>query len=230
MKEQSLYGQPRLVVGHQVKKLRAHGNVPASVYGRNVKSASLTLEIKKFLELYAQVGETKVIDLVIGSEKRPVLIHHVQRHPVDGRILHVEFLQVDLKQKVKTRVPIILDGQSPAVTSHEGVLLTLLDEIEVEALPRELPEKIHVDLAGLTAVGNEVKVSDISITTGVEILTDVDAVVVRIGALITREAEKEAAVEEAAAAATAVSATAPAATTPGESPKEPLVETENKPQ
>lgn len=215
MKEQLLQAESRLVTGHQVKKLRAGGKVPASVYGRNVKSVSLTLEVKRFLELYAKSGETGVIDLVVGEEKRPVLVHYVQRHPVDGHILHVEFLQVDLKQKVKARVPVVLDGQSPVVTNREGVLLTLLDEIEVEALPKELPEKIHVDLAPLAAVGHEVKVSDLSIPTGVEVLTDADTVVVRIGALITREAEKEAAVEAAAAAATAATtAAAPVSSAP----------------
>jgi len=216
MKEHVLQVEARSVTGHQVKKLRAVGKVPASVYGRHVESVSLTVDAKAFLEVYAKVGETGVIDLALGLEKRPVLVHHVQVHPVDGALLHVEFLQVDLKQKVKAHVPLVLEGESPAVLNGEGVLLTLIDELEVEALPRELPEKIAVNITILVVVGDELKVSNIAVPIGVEVLTEEDVVVVRVGARISKEAEAQAAAEAAASAAASTAAEGAAVPAAGE--------------
>lgn len=215
MKEQKLQAEERVVTGHQVKKLRAVGKVPASIYGRNTKSASIAIDIKTFLEVYKIAGETGLIDLALGSEIRPVLVHHVQVHPVDGALLHVEFLQVDLKQKVKAHVPVVFEGEAPAVANGEGVLLTLIDEVEVEALPKELPENIGLDVTVLSAVGSELKVSDIKVPSGVDVLTESDVVIVRVGALISKQAEVQAAAEAASAAAANVTAEGAAAPTTG---------------
>ena len=159
---------------------------------------------------------------------RPVLVHTLQKDPVSNQLLHIEFHQVDLKEKVHAKVPIELMGDAPAVIGKLGVLLTLLDEVDVEALPMDLPEKLTVDVSILKEVNQEVMVGELTIPTGVTILTDKDQSVVRVGALISKEAEAEAAAEavaKAAAAAEAAAATptpteaaAPAAETPAAEP------------
>lgn len=208
MKTYRLKAQPRELTGRKVKQLRLKGLLPATVYGRNVKSVSVQLGTDEFSTVYQQTGESSLIDLALDKDVRPVLIHNVQKHPVSGAPVHVEFFQVDLKEKVRTNVPLVIVGEPPAVTDKTGVLLSIMDAVEVEALPRELPEKIEVDVTGLGAVGQEITVGDLKAASGVTIMTDGNLTVVKIGALVSKEAEAEAAAEEAAKAAAAAQAPA----------------------
>ncbi|MFZ5845526.1 MAG: 50S ribosomal protein L25 [Patescibacteria group bacterium] len=211
MKKHILSAQKRNLFGHKVKKLRAQGLIPATVYGKKIKSQPLTVSQADFLKVYQAAGETGLVELKTNGEMRPVLIHHVQIDPVNDRTLHIEFFQVDLKEKVRTRVPLEFVGESAAVAQKQGVLLTVLDEAEVEALPSDLPEKIRVDIAQLAQVDQELKAGELKIPSGVTLLTDRNLTVVKIGPLITKEAEAEAAAEAAAAAAAAVEEAAEAA-------------------
>lgn len=210
MKTHTLSAQKRELIGRKVKALRAKGQIPGTVYGKDVKSLSVAVSGDAFTKIYSQAGETGLVELSVGGEVRPVLIHTVQKDAVSGAALHVEFYQVNLKQKVKTNVPLELIGDAPAVIGKVGVLLTLVDEVEVEALPTDLPEKLMVDVTKLADIGQEVKVADISVPKGVTMLTAVDQSVVRVGALISKEAEAQAAAEAAAAAAAAAESAAAA--------------------
>jgi len=224
MKKHVLSAQKRSIVGRKVKNLRAKGEIPGTVYGKDIKSISITVAKDAFIKVYAEAGETGLVELTIGSNTKPVLIHTVQKGAVKGEILHVEFYQVNLKQKVKTNVPLEFTGEAPAVLQKVGVLLTLLDEVEVEALPTDLPEKLSVDVSKLDKVDAEVKVGDLSIPKEVTVLTNADQAVVRVGALISKEAETQAAVEAAEAVAKAAAA-APAAVPPESGGTAPVVET-----
>lgn len=210
MKKYSLTATSRDIVGRKVKQLRAQGQIPGTVYGKNVKSVSVAVADSAFDKVYKEAGETGLVELVVGKDLRPVLVHTLQRDPVTNRVLHVEFHQVDLKEKVRTNVPLELSGDAPAVIGKVGVLLTLIDEVEVEALPADLPEKLIVDVSKLAEVDQEVKVGELKIPAGVTVLTAKDQSVVRVGALISKEAEAEAAAEAAAAAAAAAEAAAAA--------------------
>lgn len=211
MKKHSLTATVRTQVGRKVKVLRKEGKLPATVYGKDIKSASITVTGDAFTKVYAQAGETGLIELHVDKDTRHVLVHNVQVDPVTNAKLHVEFHQVDLKEKVHAKIPVEIVGEAPAVAQKLGVLLTVLNDIEVEALPTELPEKIEVDVTKLAEVDQEVKVSDISVSSGVTVLTDAGLTIVKVGHLVTKEAETLAAAEAAAAtAAAAASAEAPA--------------------
>ncbi len=218
MKKYSLTAQPRSVVGRKVKQLRAQGQIPGTVYGKNVKSVSVAVGVAAFDKIYKEAGETGLVELAVGKDLRPVLVHMIQRHPVTNHVLHVEFHQVNLKEKVHTKVPLVLTGDAPAVVGKVGVLLTLIDEVEVEALPTDLPEKLNVDVSKLAEVNQEVNVGDLKVPAGVTVLTAKDQSVVRVGALISKEAEAEAAAEAAAAAAAAAEAAAAATPAAGAPP------------
>jgi len=221
MKKYLLTAQKRTVVGRKVKALRKTGELPATVYGKKVKSISLSVSRDAFLSVYKEAGETGLIELSVGDGTRPVLVNTLQVDPVTSAPLHVEFHQVDLKEKVHAKVPVELTGESPAVAQKLGVLLTVLDEIEVEALPAELPEKIHVDVAALAEVNQELTVEKLSIPPGVTVLTEGGLVVVKVGPLITKEAEAQAAADAAAAAQAAAATAAAAEPAPGaEAPAE----------
>ncbi|HCM37372.1 MAG: 50S ribosomal protein L25 [Candidatus Gottesmanbacteria bacterium GW2011_GWB1_43_11] len=238
MKQIPLTASKRTLVGRKVKQLRQLGRLPANIYGNQVPSVAVEVNLKDFTAVFKQVGETGLVELTVDNEKRPVLIKNVQIHPATQAPLHVEFYQVDLKQKVKAKVPVELTGQAPAVDQKLGVLLTLLDEIEVETLPADLPEKLTVDVGKLAQVGNTIKVKDVSLPTGVTAITLPGAEVVKIGELVTKEAQAQAEAEAAAkaqaqaetaaAAPTAVApgATPQAATPTAETPKTPPAKTE----
>lgn len=217
MKKLKLEIEKRKITGRKVKNLRRQGILPANIYGKNVKSLAVQLPLKDFDRVLKEVGETGLLELsVAGEEKaRPVLIHNVQLDPVTSQPLHTDFFQVDLKEKVTTMVPLEIVGEAPAVKDKKGVLLTTLNEVEVEALPADLPEKIEVDTSHLFEVNQEVKVADLKIPTGVTILTDSGLIACKIGSLVTTQMEAEIKKEEAAAAEVAVEA-APAAE--GEAP------------
>lgn len=217
MKKYSLPAVKRNLLGRKVKKLRKAGEIPATVYGKKVASISLTVNAEAFDHVYAEAGETGLIELAVAGSVRHVLIHHVQKHPVTGEVLHVEFHQVDLKEKVHAKVPIVLVGESSAVSEKRGVLLSILDEVEVEALPTDLVDKIEVDVTPLSDVGQEVKVSDLTIPVGLTVLSDAELTIVKIGSLITKEAASEVAAEAAKAAeAAAETQSADVAATPAD--------------
>lgn len=210
-KTYSIQAQARTVVGRKVKFLRKDGLLPASIYGKKIPSVSITVPVDVFTKMYALAGETGLIDLTLEGKVRPVLVHNVQKHAVSEAFLHVEFYQVDLKEKVHASVPLEFIGVSEAVEQKVGVLLTILDEVEVEALPRDLPEHIDVDVTTLKEVGQELKVSGLPVLSGVTILADPLLTVVKVGSLVSKEAQAEAqaeAVESAAAAATETEADA----------------------
>jgi len=201
MKALTLNVKKRDVFGKKVKTLRKGGMLPATIYGKGVKSMSVSCDTKVFKSVYEEAGETGLVELVIDSSKgnkRPVLIHNIAKDPVTNSFLHVEFRQVDLKQKVQASVPLVHVNEAPAVTQRLGVLLTLVTTINVEALPTDLPENITVDLTSLKEEGDEIMVSSLSIPKGVTILEEKEVSIVRVAPLVTKEAEKQAEEDEAA--------------------------------
>lgn len=200
MKKHTLNVVKRDIKAIKAATLRREGSVPATVYGKKVESVSLSVKLSDFIHVYGEAKETGLIELHIGGSVHPVLIHHVQRNPVKDVILHVEFHQVDLKEKVRANIPLVLIGEAPAVSQKLGVVLSLLSEVEVEALPTDLPEKLDVDVSHLSAVDEELKVSDIQMPASVTLLTDSAVVVAKIGELVSKAAEEQAAADAAASA------------------------------
>lgn len=210
MQKHTLKAEKRIIEGKKVNKLRLQGLLPANVYGKDIKSESLQVNLKDFEKTYLEAGETGIVEL-ITDEKEPktTLIRNVQKDPVTGHPLHIDFYNVSLKEKIKVNVPVVQIGESKAVMDKVGALLQPLSEIEVEALPTDLPENIEVDVSALSEVDQEIKVKDLKVSAGVEVLTDPEEIVIKVGSLISEEAKKLAE-EEAAAKAAAEAAAAPA--------------------
>ena len=203
MSKYTLSANIRTIVGKRVRTLRAQNVLPATVYGKTTKPVTISIKLSDFQKLYSVAGETGLIELAIEKYIHPVLIHTVQLHPVTRAILHVEFHEVDLKVKVHADVPVECIGVPQAVKDKLGVLLTLIDHIEVEALPTKLPEKITIDISHLAAVDEQVTVQDLNVPTDISILTDGAVIVAKIGAFVVeKEPEPVTPTEEAAAAPT----------------------------
>lgn len=184
-----LKAETRTLTGRKVKKLRVSGQIPANVFGKQIKSISVQIAAPDFNKIYAVVGESTLVYLEVAGENeaRPVLVREVSHHPVTGLVLHVDFNQVNLKEKVTAPVEIELVGESPAELEKLGILVQQLDEIEVEALPTDMPEKLEVSVAELKAVDDAILVKDIKVGNDVSIKSDPEAIVARIEALAKEE-------------------------------------------
>jgi large subunit ribosomal protein L25 len=173
----------REIKGRKVKALRRQGLIPANIFGKKTDSVAIHVKAADFIRLFSEVGETTLVDIKIEAENspRPVLIVNVQHHPVTSAPIHIDFHQVSLKEKVTANIPVEIIGESPAVKDLGGVLLTALNEIEVEALPTDLPEKIEVDISHLSAIGDSIAVKDIKVDSNkITVVTGADETVVNI--------------------------------------------------
>lgn len=177
MEKITLKAKVRKDVGRKVKLLRKKGILPANIYGKKIKSESIQIDLKEFLDTYKKVGDTGLFYI----NERPVLVANIQKNPVSDVILHVDFHQVDLKEKVEAQVPVELIGESPAEKQSIGTVVQYLKEIEVEALPTDLPDKFEIDISKLSEVDQMVHVKDLKIDKAkIEVKTDLEEILVKV--------------------------------------------------
>lgn len=153
----------RSVVGRKVKRLRKEGILPANIYGKGVKSQTIEVDFSQFIKLSKEAGESTLVNVDLAGKKLPALIHNTQIDPITEMPKHVDFLQVNLKEKVTADVPVELVGESPAEKQGLGTVVQYIDEIEVEALPADLPEKFEVNLESLSNLDDSIQVKDIKV-------------------------------------------------------------------
>lgn len=157
---------------------RKSGRVPAVLYGKNVPSRSLSVPFLEFSRAYRAAGENTLIELSLPTGKPlNTLIYEVQRDPLSGAFLHIDFYQVRMDEKVEASVPIVFTGDSPAVRGLGGVLIKALDEVEVSCLPGNIPHEFSVDISILATFDDQIRVSDISVPEGVQMVSDAETTV-----------------------------------------------------
>lgn len=181
MSKSILKAEKRTIEGRKVKTLRKDGILPGNISGKKIKSQSVQVVLKDFEKLYKEIGETGLLTLQVGTDEKPVLIHNLQLSPVSDEPVHVDFLQVDLKEKVEADIPVELVGESPAEKQAIGTVVQHINEIKVEALPTDLPEKFEVDVTELTEVDQSIFVKDLKYDKSkVEIKDDLEAIVTKV--------------------------------------------------
>ena len=194
-----LKASKRDVIGKQVKALRREGKLPAVLYGRHVdQPLAILLEQKEAATALARVSSSSLVTIDVDGTEYPALVREKQRDFIKNRLLHVDFLAVSLTEKLTAWVGIELAGVSLAVKDYNAILVTGLDEIEVECLPADLPEKIVVDIAALDKVGASIHVGDLVVSEKIKILSSPTEMLV-----IATAAKVEEVVEVAVAATTA---------------------------
>ena len=172
---------PRDVLGKKVKALRRQGVTPANIYGSHVDSQSIQLSTEELRHVIKTAGRNDIVYLRLdGDDPRPTFVRDIQQNPITDAILHVDFLQISLREKVKADVPIHLVGLAPAVDTLGGILMHGLDHVSVEALPTEVPSFIEVDVTSLAEINAALHVSDVPVPDGVTILTDVEQVIAKV--------------------------------------------------
>jgi len=172
---------PRAVLGKKVKVLRRQGVTPANIYGSHVESQSIQVSTEELRHVLKTAGRNDIVYLRLdGDEPRPTFVRDVQQNPVTDAILHVDFLQISLREKVKADVPLHLVGMAPAVDTYQGILMHGLDHVTVEALPTEVPSFIEVDVTTLAEINQALHVSDVPVPEGVTMLTDLEQVIAKV--------------------------------------------------
>lgn len=172
-----LSAKTREITGKKVRALRREGLVPAELYGHGLKNMHLTVPAKEFSKIYKEAGTTTIINLVVGTEKKPALVYDVKRDYLTGDVEHVDFYQVRMDEKITAKVPLEFIGDAPAVKAYGAVLNKSMTEIEVEALPKDLPHSLTVDLSMLTELNKSVYVRDVALPRGVKVLVDAETAV-----------------------------------------------------
>jgi large subunit ribosomal protein L25 len=192
---------PRPVLGKKVKRLRREGIIPANVYGRALDSVAIQVVRDDLVRVVRTAGRNEIIYLRLdGEEPRPTFVRQIQLNPVTDAILHVDFYQISLAEKVRMEVPVALVGTAPAEQTHGGTLLHSLDSITVEGLPTDIPSVIEVDVSGLEEIDAAIHVAELSVPGEVTVLSDPDVVVAKIAPPhVEKEVEEEVAEEEEAA-------------------------------
>lgn len=178
--ELELKAQLREETGNKLKSLREEGFVPAVVYGSGHKSVSVKVNYEEFRKIFDQSGESTLVKLKIGNEIKNVLIHEISKDPVSGRFTHVDFYHVKMDKIIKAEVPLLFEGEAPAVKNLEGVLVKAINHIEVEALPKDLPHEIKVDISILDAFDKHIRAKDLILPQGVKIDLDSEEVIVSV--------------------------------------------------
>jgi large subunit ribosomal protein L25 len=172
---------PREVLGKKVKALRRQGLTPANIYGHNVESQAIQVATEELKHVLKSAGRNDIVYLRLdGDDPRPTFVRDVQQHPVTDAIQHIDFLQISLREKVRTDVPIHLTGLSPAVDTYGGILMHGLDHVTVEALPTEVPSFLEIDVSPLTEINQALHVSDLDLPDEVTLLTDPEQVVAKV--------------------------------------------------
>jgi large subunit ribosomal protein L25 len=179
-----------------VRRLRQAGTLPANLTGRKQEAEAIQVDAHEFEKLLKTHGRTTIIRLTVApsSQTQNAVVGRVSRHPISGAIEHIDFRHVLMNEAMRARVPLHVVGESPAVKAREGILLHLLNDLEVEALPANLPEAIEVDVSSLDAVDAAVHVKDLPLPANVKVITDGEEPVIKV-------TQTRAAIEEEAAAA-----------------------------
>ncbi len=188
----SLQAEKRDIFGKKLAGLRTQGKLPVVMYGPKEKNGSYTVDAKEFLAVWRKAGESSIVSFVVGGEEKDVLIHEVNLDPLSDMPVHADLYAIEKGKAIRVSVPLTFTGLAPAVKTLAGVLVKVLHEVEVEAMPRNLPHDLTVDVSSLSTFEDHVLVKDIALPEGVTILEPAQDEIVALVAPPKEEKEEEA--------------------------------------
>lgn len=202
----------REMMGKAAKHVRRSGLIPANIYGHKEESQAVQVDALAFEALRRAHKTSGIIALRMdgNSKVQTALVRHIQRNPVNGKILHIDFFRVSLTDRITVKVPLHFVGEAPGVKDEDGVLLHLVDALEVECAAQDIVNAFEVDVTSLAHIDDVLHASDVSLPQGFNLITDPEEPIAKVAA--TRAEKAEEAEEAAEAAATAEPAAAPAET------------------
>jgi large subunit ribosomal protein L25 len=192
MEEIVLLANHRKVIGKQVKALRRENKLPAIVYGRNIEPLPIEMDLKETSRTLLKLSPSALVVIDVDGERHYALVREKQRNPITGIIRHVDFQAVLLTDRVRADVNLVFVGTSPAVQNDYGILVTELEQLHIECLPTDLPDRIEVDISVLDEIGSSIIVKDLVLPQGVDVVNDLNDLVV----VVTTPAAEEVLVTE----------------------------------
>jgi len=184
--------EKRNVVGKQVKALRRQGILPGVIYGRHIEAFPIQMDAHNAALILDKLTASSLITIDVDGEKFSVLMRDRQRDVIFGDLLHVDFLVVSLTEKLRATIELKLVGEAPVADNPEVVVTQVLNDIEIEAFPQDLPEVIEVDISTLETVDDEITVADLDLGENIAILTDPNETIVSVGYVAQEEVAEEA--------------------------------------
>ena len=197
MEKYEIEAQDREVIGKKVKALRREGLLPAIIYGSGIDPMPITLNTKDVRQILSVIGANTLVTIKLGKKEHLVLVRDIQREVIRRDLLHMDFQAVSLEESITSTVPIVLVGVAPVVKEFEALLITNMEDIQIEAKAKDLPDTISVDISTLLEIGDNILVKDLVISGDVTVLDDPEDVVV-VATLPILMAELEELVEEGA--------------------------------
>lgn len=181
----------RPVTGKKVGALRREGKLPAVLYGYKVEATPILLDHREASRILAPLSKSHIVIIALDGKEHSVLVREKQKDYLKNSLIHVDFQVVSMTEKIRTNVPIVLEGVSSAVKDYNGVVVSNLTEVEVEALPGDLPESFVINIARLASLGDSILVSDLEHAGNVTILTPQEEVVVNVTGTAAEESAEE---------------------------------------
>jgi large subunit ribosomal protein L25 len=211
----------REILGKKVKHLRRQGITPVHVFGHGIESLALQCDTRELELVLSQAGLTRLINLKLAKEKKPriAVVREFDRDWRKGELVHVDFYQVKMEEKIRLEIPVVLLGEAPALKAKTNMLDHELGTFTVECLPAKIPDRIEVDISSLTELDQAIRVKDITLDKDITVLNNPDLVVAKIS-LRPVEKVEEKVVEEVVEAEAEAKAKAEVAEEAAEAPKE----------
>jgi len=184
--------------GRKARVLKDAGRIPAIVYGHKVKNVMIDVDYREFQKVYSQAGESSLIELTIegDAEKKIVFVHDYQKNPVTDQFIHIDFFETSAKEEVEVMIPLVLEGTALAVKDLGGTLIKNMSELEVKALPQNIPHEIKVSIDSLKTFEDNITVKDLILPKDVKISAKPDEIVVSVAEPSKIEEELAEAIEE----------------------------------
>ena len=219
MEQIELHVVTRELMGKKSRFLRRQGITPVHLFGYDTEPMALQCETLQLKQVLKTAGKTKLVGLRVDKHRKPrnVVVREVQKNALSGELVHVDFFQVSMEEKIKVEVPVVLVGEALALKSKTNMMVRELAAVEIECLPDRIPESIQVDISGLVEDDQSIQVKDLVLGEGVVALSNPEQVIVRIAPLKIEKVEEKPVVAEAVAEGAEGAEAAPAAEgAPGE--------------
>jgi large subunit ribosomal protein L25 len=190
MEKVVLKASPRTSTGRHVRALRRTGQLPGVLYGHNVEPIIISLDAREATKVLVRLSSSSLVTIDLDGKEYPSLVREKQMNYIKRNLIHVDFQVVSLTEKIRAYVSIVLTGNSPAVKDFNAMLINGLNELEVEAFPQDLPEKVEVDISALVKIGDGIHVRDVVLSDKVTVMSTADEMIVLATAPAKEEVEE----------------------------------------
>lgn len=194
MEKIAIQAEERKLKGKKVKQIRSEGKLPAVIYGKDIDTIPIAVDARETTITLNRVSGSTILTILLSGEEHAALVREIQRDYIRNEIIHIDFQAVSLKEKLRTNVSINLTGEAPVIEEYDALVVSGIDQIEVECLPQDLPESIEVDVSNLVEIGDAIYLRDLPVPSNVEFLTDLDELVAVASAIkeeVIEEPEEE---------------------------------------